>query len=235
MNEINLQSGYAAVIGDVVGSRAAADRPALQASLALALDETNARLEALQPLQVTIGDEFQGLYAALDRALLATLVVRLRLFDRADVRFGVGWGLLTTFEPATVPLGQDGPAWWAARDAVGRSAEVARGRGAPRGIRTQVAAGSPADDVTVTGLPPPTAISPSAFGFVNAFLACRDELVAAMGDRDARLLLALLAGDGQGEMAAHEHISQAAVSQRLARHGAYAIVHAHRQIEEALG
>jgi hypothetical protein len=225
-------SGYAAVIGDVVASRNHPDRAQLQASVAAALAASNAATEALQPLQLTIGDEFQGLYGRLEQALATTLLVRLHLIPSADVRFGVGWGMLTRYDPDIAPLGQDGPAWWAAREAIATIARLEHTRAAPRGARTLVLVENGAAADSVRGLPDPGSFDPAALAPVNAYLACRDELVAGMGQRDARLLLALLAGESQTDIAAREGVSQAAISQRVRRNGSYAIKRAQELLEE---
>lgn len=62
-------TAVATLIGDVVGSRSAADRHALHARLEEVLADVNARTEPLQPLRLTVGDEFQGPGAAAARLL----------------------------------------------------------------------------------------------------------------------------------------------------------------------
>ena len=54
---------YAALLGDLVGSRTSADRGALHRRLLLALDAANAGADVLDPVRVTAGDEFQGVFA----------------------------------------------------------------------------------------------------------------------------------------------------------------------------
>jgi hypothetical protein len=125
-----------AVLGDVVESRAHSDRRALQRRVRAALDKANSLLPMMQPLSLTVGDEFQGICQSLPTALEATLIVRLALVGQADVRFGIGRGKLRSFDPAHAPYEQDGPAWWAAREAVESTAELMTRKGAPRGLRT---------------------------------------------------------------------------------------------------
>ena len=126
--------GYAAVIGDLVGSRQAA--AGLFDHVTAALTRVNDRIEALQPLQITIGDEFQGVYRGLGAALDATLLVRLLLHGTADVRFGIGWGGFTRWNPDRAPFEQDGPAWWAAREALDAARAQESGAGLPVGWRS---------------------------------------------------------------------------------------------------
>jgi hypothetical protein len=216
---------YFAVLGDIVGSRAHDERASLQDQVRSALRSANGVLPAIQELVPTIGDEFQGLYQDLPAALEATLLVRVTLIGRADVRFGVGAGDLVLEPGPESPFGQDGPAWWAARDAIGRAAPSARRRESPQGLRTVFA-----DGRSQPGEPQQR---PSFEALVNAYLCCRDELVGGMDERDARLLIALIRGDSRSTAAAAEGISSSAVSQRRIRNGSYAIERATRLMNEA--
>jgi hypothetical protein len=210
-----------AMLGDVVGSRrhARADvrRERVEAALALA----NERTAPVQPLLATIGDEFQGLFRDLVSALEATLVVRLALVGEVDVRFGIGSGELFAFDPADAPFGQDGPAWWAAREAVDAVRETEQRQERPRGLRTRwIDAGDAGS---------------SAVASVNAFVVCRDELVAAMDPRDAATMLGLLVDEPLTRIAARQGVSVSAISQRAIRGGLYAIRRAHGELREAVG
>jgi hypothetical protein len=208
----------AALLGDVVRSRGHAERGRLQDRLLAALSVANDRVEAVQPLSPTIGDEFQGLYATPTGALEATLLVRLALRGDADARFGVGWGTLRLHDPARAPFGQDGPAWWAAREAIDQIDRSQRSRESPRGLRTRLlvegAGEGPAE----------------AWPAIEAFLLCRDELASRLKARDARILLGLLAGRSPSELAEEEGISPSAVSQRAIARGLYAL----REATEAM-
>jgi len=198
-----------AVIGDVVASKRQADRSAVQDALVAAMREVNAGLTALQPWEPTVGDEFQCVYAGLGDAVRASLLLRLTLLPVVDTRFGLGCGGFTVFDAARSPMSQDGPAWWAAREAIEQvQARAAASRG--RRVRTWFAAADGVGDAAA----------------VNAFLLCRDELVGSMSPRAARLLRGLLLGRQQQEMADAEGISQSAVSQTLSRTGAYAVLNA---------
>jgi hypothetical protein len=205
----------AAVIGDVVGSRSHPERVRLQAAVVAALAEADSRIPGVQATRPTIGDEFQALFADLASALEATLMIRLLLREEADVRFGIGWGVLTLMDEGVAPFGQDGPAWWAARAAVQDLRKRSTAPGSPRGLRT-------AFKVDESATRPP-----GWEGLVNALLTCRDHIVSSMDGRDARLLLGLIHGRGQDELARSEGVSQPAVSQRLHRNGSYAILDAH--------
>lgn len=203
------------LIGDLVGSRRVTDRQAVQDALVRALEQANAQVPGLQPLEPTIGDEFQGAYDELADAVRASLLVRLLLLPVADSRYGLGRGEVTVFSEGRTPLSQDGPGWWAAREAIEHVQAREGRRASARGSRTWfVDRGTERSDAPV----------------VNAFLLCRDESVSFMGERAQRLLLGWLTGRTQSELAESEGISQSAVSQALGRSGAYAL----RDAENAL-
>ena len=169
-----------------------------------ALTEVNRRVEGLQPLEPTIGDEVQGVYGSLHDALLATVVLRLALPEGMDARCGVGLGEIEIVGSSAYGLTQDGPAWWSARDAV--VAVKDRERRQP-GLRTWVQRHDEEG-------PDP----------VNAYTLCRDELVSALDGRGRRLALGLLDGTTHARLAAAEGVSPSAVSQRVRRDGLAALV-----------
>lgn len=202
---------YATLIGDLIGSRKAQDRFALQRVLRHALDQANEFLDPLQPLEPTAGDEFQGAFRDPLSAARAGLLLRLELLKEAEVdtRFGLGWGEVTVFEDRT-PLSQDGPGWWSARAAIERVNDLSRS-GRTDFVRTYLESSRLQD------------MSRGEVKALNAFFFCRDALVAQMKPRSRRLLLGLLQGKSQAQLGVQERISQSAVSQNLAASGAWAI------------
>jgi hypothetical protein len=181
------QAAYT-LIADLVGSRRLADRSGAQARVGHVLSEVTDRLKPLQALEATVGDEFQGAFAALGSATLATLLTRLALLPEIDIRCGLGFGEVTVHDASRRPLLQDGPGWWAARDAIDAM-------GSRR--RTWYA-------------------GPDA-GRVNAFLVSRDALVDRLSERGCRMLRMALLGESQQRIAQAEGISKSAVSQQFSR------------------
>src|SRR6516162_4688609 len=112
----------ATVIGDVVGSRRAGDRPALHRRVATALRQAAAG--AIDPPAFSVGDEFQGSYPTLGAAIDAALTTRLVLAPEIDVRFGIGWGRITIPDPDAGT--KDGPGGGTAREAIQQTAEAQR-------------------------------------------------------------------------------------------------------------
>jgi len=215
MVRIKSLAPVAAVIGDVVGSRAYGDRGALHRRLEEALVEANRSVgpdaTSGSALRITVGDEFQGAFADVGTALAVTTRLRLALLPEVDVRFGIGWGAAEVL--GQNPRVEDGPAWWAARDAIVAVVEEAR-RPAHRRRRTAYhrADGAPGPD-------------PAA---VNAALVCRDELLGALSARSLGVLRGLLEEKSQREIAEEVGITPSAVSQRVRRDGLAALAQAER-------
>jgi hypothetical protein len=113
-------AGYAAVIGDLIGSRGLPDRAAVQSRVEEALAATNERWgdELAALFVVTLGDEYQGLLARPDHALEIVAFLEGRL-EGVRARYGIGYGTLTT-PLRTTAIGMDGPCFHRAREAVQR-------------------------------------------------------------------------------------------------------------------
>lgn len=206
------------VIGDLVGSRRAADRLATHQRLATVLHEVNATLAAagqeVDPLRITAGDEFQGTVASLGAAVTASLRLRAGLLPDADVRTGIGFGDVTVLQEE--PRVEDGPGWWAARAAITR-VEAEAERAALHGLRTLYVVAPEAERVGAPGGPPDPAP-------VNAALMVRDHTVSRLSSRSLSVLRGLLAGRTQKDIARELGVSPSAVSQRVRSDGLAVLV-----------
>lgn len=200
MNDMKaVPSLRATLIGDVVGSRGVADRAGAHRLLNQALRSVSA--EAVDPPAFTVGDEFQGAYPSVGLAIDAALSLRLAVAPEVDVRFGLGWGAVTMLDE-TAGI-QDGPGWWAAREAIEWTASAQRQPGLAL-VRTCFrVAGETRADVDA----------------INAALVCRDHLLGSLDDRSTRIVKALLMNRTKKDIAAAEGISPSAVSQRAGRDG----------------
>jgi hypothetical protein len=194
----------ATLIGDVVGSRTVADRAGTHRALNKALREVAAA--AIDPPAFTVGDEFQGAFTRVGLAIDAALSLRLSIAPDIDVRFGIGWGGVTMLDESAGI--QDGPGWWAAREAIEWTASAQRQPGLTL-VRTSLrAAAETRTDVDA----------------INAALICRDHLLGSIDDRSTRIVKALLENRTKKDIAAAEGISPSAVSQRSGRDGLDLIV-----------
>lgn len=207
MTEVKLaaSSGLrATLIGDVVGSRRVADRAAAHRATNRALRDVAAG--AIDAPAFTVGDEFQGSYPAVGAAIDAALSIRLAVAPAVDVRFGIGWGAVSMLDPQAGI--QDGPGWWAAREAIEWTAAAQRQPGLAM-VRTSF---------RVTGVDRTDADA------INAALLCRDHLLGSLDDRSIRIVKGLLTNQTKKDISAAEGISASAVSQRAGRDGLDLIV-----------
>lgn len=198
----------AALIGDLVASREAPDRVALQDALNAALTYINATVPHIDPCIVTLGDEFQGTFAHPEHALAATALAQCHLGHGA-VRFGIGVGTRTIIDPDRIPFGQDGPAWWAARAAIDTTTNAVHMRtGYQRASETlrhpnaNMVHNMHTADTTTVGL-----------------LGPRDTLFSLLNSTDRAITLGLFAGESQSAIGGKLGITQSAVSQRARRLG----------------
>ena len=206
-------SSAATVIGDVVGSRSFPDRSQLHRELtaALALVADN----AVDAPALTVGDEFQGAYPCVGAAIDAALSIRLALAPTVDIRFGIGWGEVTILD--TTSGIQDGPGWWAAREAIEWTASAQLQPGLAH-VRTAFR--------NAAQINAPTAAA------INAALRCRDHLLGSLDERSVRILVGLRDGRPKKELAMAEGISASAVSQRASRAGLDLIVLASQELRD---
>lgn len=195
------------LIGDLVGSRVAADRRAVHDALGAVLEEVNDALAPVRPLRITVGDEHQGSFAGLAEAVVASLRIRLALLPAYDVRHGIGHGEVVTVDAATGI--EDGPGWWSARAGVEAVEALSR---------------QPATAEARVLMDPGLAQAWT----VNLALTCRDAVVGSLSERSIAILRGLLAGHTQRELAEQLGISTSAVSQRVRRDGLGMLLHGHR-------
>ncbi|KJK13558.1 sigma-70 protein [Terrabacter sp. 28] len=201
MAEKKMSRGAVALIGDIVESRTHRDRQALHDAVEAALQRANTDVPVDDAAVITLGDEFQGVYPTLGDALRASFLIRAELHGTADVRFGVGRGAVSTLDP--VRGIHDGPAYWAARDAIVLAEEKA-GRAQTRTSRTAyLAPDEPPEQVAA----------------VQAALDCLDFMVGSLSTTSRRILGGLMQGRAQHDLAAAVGISPSAVSQRVRRDG----------------
>lgn len=213
-----------AVIIDISRSRAHPDRSELQSEVSEAFARVNDLVPSVQPIEATVGDEFQAVYSDILAALPATLLAQLLLPEGVECRFGLGEGEVTPVGESRAGLIQDGPGWWSAREAVqqARKREYAR----LSFSRTWFLAAEGGDS--------PEHATRTTTALINAYLVCRDQLVSDMKPRARRILRGLLMNQTQAEIAEAEGITQSAVSQTLHSSGAIAVLASTEALAEVL-
>lgn len=209
---VDLKNAAVVMIGDVVASRTASDRDELHHRVSRALAEANARWGS--DLRVTVGDEYQGTVPRLGDATAISLHLRLALLPAYDVRHGIGRGATTVLDPGARI--EDGPGWWAAREAIDAvKADAARPatRAARTAFRAAADAAGPGDAA------------------LDAALLARDELVGRLDERALSVLRGLLSGRTQRRLAEEQGISASAVSQRVRHDGLGVVVAMSERLE----
>ena len=206
------RKNWAAIIGDVIGSRQATSRSRLQTRLDKALADVSSVMKPVQPLTPTLGDEFQGMFATVEEAIDASLRLRLELAGKLDVRIGIGWGTLRTKDPGRTPFGQDGPCWWRAREALEELARTERSNQEPDSLRTVCRTATAQE------------------GILNAFLVLRDQILFGIDEQDATILKMLIAGGAQQDAASRLGVNKSSVSRRMQSHGLSTLLRARRQL-----
>jgi hypothetical protein len=196
----NSETSYAALLGDVIASRHSGDREELQHMLDDAMSRGNAAGQPVQPLRMTIGDEFQGLFGSVAEAVSASLQIRMTLRPTVDVRIGIGWGTLDLV-PQDPPFGQDGPCWWRAREAIEEVKKSESSNSVPRSVRTLVRTGDSSDEL------------------INAYLVSRDHITAGWDEVDVEIARLFRNGVNQTKISEQVGLSQSSVSRRLQNHG----------------
>src|SRR6478672_8811342 len=183
MTDLKVEPSPVALIGDIVESRTHPERQALHEAFQAAVARANAEVPIDDPAVITVGDEFQGVYPTLGAALRASFVVRAELYPRADIRFGLGRGDVTTLDP--VRGIHDGPAYWNAREAITLAEDRAQ-RAQTRTSRTAyVAPDEP----------------PATVAAVRAALDCLDFMVGSMSTTSRAILGGLMHGLAQHDVA----------------------------------
>lgn len=189
-------SGQVAVIADVVDSRGYDSREHVQRAIEQRLSEAEELIGAVEPFRATVGDELQAVYPTRQHALAATLWIQLITPDgEPQLRFGMGEGQTTAISSATSESIQDGPGWWAAREAI---EELEHLQDQHAWLSTWYCAAEQQE----------TAL-------VRAYLLSRESLVAQLSVRVRRYAAAMLVGHTQKRIAADHGVSQPAVSQAL--------------------
>src|SRR6476620_10302815 len=201
MTNVKVDASPVALIGDIVESRRHRDRQSLHDAFQAAVARANADVPVADPAVITVGDEFQGVYPSLGAALRASFVVRAELHPLADIRFGLGRGEVATLDAARGIY--DGPAYWAAREAI-ETAEARAQRAQTRTSRTAYV--SPDEP-------------PAMVAAVQAALDCLDFMVGSMSTTSREILGGLMHGRAQHDLATAVGISPSAVSQRVRRDG----------------
>lgn len=124
MNHFDTRHSFVAVIGDIKDSRRLENRKEVQTHMQTILEQVNEKYEEYiaSRFLITLGDEFQGLLYTGENVLHIISEIRMQLYP-VHLRFGIGFGQITTDIRAEMALGADGPGYYRAREAIERLKE----------------------------------------------------------------------------------------------------------------
>lgn len=106
------------LIGDIIASRKIADRSSVQKQLKTVIGKINrSNSNLLSPYTITLGDEFQAVFANADQIYTDAMAILLALYPE-QIRFSIGLGTIETPINKTQAIGMDGPAFYLARKGI---------------------------------------------------------------------------------------------------------------------
>ena len=110
---------YFAIIGDIVDSRKILGRNEVQIQMQQVLNNVNNTYDKYiaSNFTITLGDEFQGLLSSASKIFEIIDFIRYSLYP-INLRLGIGIGDMSTSFQWSTSIGSDGPAYWAARQAI---------------------------------------------------------------------------------------------------------------------
>ncbi len=110
---------YIAIIGDMKDSKKIENRSQVQEKLSAVLRYVNTayRADISAKFIITLGDEFQGLLQSKAHILDIVKYIQREMYP-VKLRFGIGFGEISTNIFCEAAIGADGPAYYAARETI---------------------------------------------------------------------------------------------------------------------
>lgn len=211
---------FCAIIGDIKESRTIKKRSELQKKLNDVLGQINEVFadEIKSPFQITLGDEFQGLLIRPDSVLEIIDSIKIQIFPYA-MRFGIGLGEMHTEVLEMTSLGSDGPAYYAARDAVDRLKKIQRQYGQ---IKSDICLISYNKEIPCLEV-------------INALLALCYQLESSWSEKQREVIVKMVLHDyTQYEVAEQVGVNPSTVNRRLSASGYIYFRTARESIKAAL-
>ncbi len=183
------------LIADIIGSKKIGQRAEFQRNLKGQLEEINTSSgpSLLSPYTITLGDEFQAVYGAVD-TIFADLMSIVHAIHPVQVRCALSYGALSTDINTQAALEMDGPAFYAAR----------------RLIDGMKQASTDTIQVTAPDLP--------AIQLMNGSLRLMGNVIAHLSRNNLTVLRRLMAGASTKDIAAELSVTPRAVNKGIARH-----------------
>lgn len=123
--EFNKRDLYIAIIGDIKESKKLEGRKNIQLKLNDILNRINSKYETSISAKfiITLGDEFQGLLCEGQNVIDIVEEIQWEMYP-VSIRFGIGFGKMTTDIKPEMAIGADGPAYYKAREAIQQLKEI---------------------------------------------------------------------------------------------------------------
>ena len=221
MNCFDASHSFVAIIGDMKDSRHLENRKEVQTHLQKILNQVNKKYEKdiASRFLITLGDEFQGILYTGKDVLRIISEIRIQLYP-VCLRFGIGFGKITTDIRAEMALGADGPGYYRAREAVEQLKErEKRNRPVPSDICLKMDEKDRGTEVMLN------TIFNLIYVVEKGWTIRQREIIWDM----------LLYEDGQQNTARRLNISQPTVQKALAAGGYYTYENALKNAAEILG
>ncbi len=210
---------YFAVIGDIKNSRKIKDRFQVQEQLEQILEEINSEFDNYIAAKfiVTLGDEFQGLLSSTQPIITIIERIMLKMYP-VKIRFGIGFGAISTKINPEMAIGADGTAYYHARNMINDIKKNQKGR---RSAQTSV-------KISADGNVSVVALANSTFSLWHL-------IQEKWTQKQVRLILeTVICENNQREVARRLGIVQSTVQRGLKSSGYYSYLHTKRALEEVL-
>ncbi|MCD6322032.1 MAG: hypothetical protein J7L77_03290, partial [Clostridiales bacterium] len=123
---------YCSIIGDIINSRIIENRSEVQKKLNTVLNYLNVEYKEsiAAKLTITIGDEFQGLFSSAESVFCVIGYIKMEMYP-VKIRFGIGFGDISTDIVNDYAIGADGSVYHNARMALSEVKESQNKNGQP--------------------------------------------------------------------------------------------------------
>lgn len=212
---------YFAIIGDIKNSKDLKVRNEVQVRLRSVLDEMN-RIYAddiAAKFLITLGDEFQGLLTDGKNVLKIIQELQMQLYP-VELRFGIGFGKITTEINVEMALGADGPGFYSARSAIETLKNSSRkNKAVPADIRLETQDMDPVRTI-----------------LINTVFELLKSIEQIWTDRQREIIWNMIKyRDGQKNVAKRMGIAQSSVQKSLANGKYYTYDNAVKNVANILG
>lgn len=210
---------YFAIIGDIKNSRKLKDRYQVQEQLERLLNEINLEFDSYIAAKflVTLGDEFQGLLHSTKPIIRIIEKIMLGMHP-VKIRFGIGFGEISTKINPEMALGADGTAYYHARRMIDELKKSEKSR-----MSDPVSVKFSADD------------KESMIQLINNTFSLWSVIQAKWTSKQVRLILeTIICENNQREVAGRLGVVQSTVQRGLKSSGYYSYSHTKKALEEVL-